>query len=85
MDRCDNRLSNLRPASKSQNSANTRARSNNKLGIKGVCWHPRNKKFMARIQKDGAATLLGFFDRKEDAAAAYIRATQEAFGEFARS
>lgn len=83
--RADNWIDNLRVATRSQNSANTHAKSNNRLGIKGVCWHPRNKKFMARISKDRQVTLLGFFDDPVLAGAAYAKAAREMFGEFART
>lgn len=42
MNKVNNRWSNLLEATRSQNNANTRARSTNKLGIKGVSMHSKS-------------------------------------------
>lgn len=83
--RDENWLGNIRIATRSQNSANVPAKSNNKLGIKGVSWMRRNKKFMARISKGGQVTILGFFDDPIIAGAVYAEAAKRMFGEFART
>lgn len=83
--RDQNGISNIRAATPSQNSANVPVRSTNLLGIKGVSYAKRNKKFMARITKDGVVTYLGFFDVAADAGAAYAAAAKRMFGEFART
>lgn len=41
----NNRIENLRPASRSENLRNTRKRVDNKSGYKGVCWDKRAKKW----------------------------------------
>lgn len=81
----NNRWKNLRAATRSQNSANTRARSNNKLGVKGVCWDKKQQKFQANITLNGKQRGLGRFDSLDEARAAYAAAAEEAFGEFART
>ena len=49
----DNRKCNLRSATRSQNIANTPTRSDNKLGLRGVCYHKATGKYMAQISKLG--------------------------------
>lgn len=80
----NNRWDNLREATSSQNKANTRRRSNNKSGVKGVFLSKRDRKWYAEIRKDGRKTFLGSFDTVDAASAAYARAAREMFGEFAR-
>lgn len=85
MDRSDNRISNLRPATRAQNRANTKAYSNNKSGEKGVSWYKATGKWKAQIQKNGKKVGLGYFETIESASAAYKAASKEMFGEFARA
>lgn len=83
--RTDNRWGNLREADTFTNKRNTGARRNNKVGFKGVSWHPFSKKWRARIYVDGREQNLGMYDTPEEANAAYARAATERFGEFARA
>ncbi len=74
MDRLDNRLANLRNASKSLNAQNQRdANSRNKeSGLMGVS---RNHgRWKARLQLDGKQVFLGSFDTPEEAHQAYVAA-----------
>ena len=80
----DNRLSNLREATASQNSGNKRALRNNKCGLKGVRFDPNRKKWRATLYTQGKPRHLGMFLTKEDAHHAYWRAAEASFGEFAR-
>ena len=77
----DNRIENLRLCNKAQNNANSKVRSDNNLGIKGVC--VSGSKFRARVSKQGKEIHLGNFDTIEEAHAAYLKAAEEVFGEFA--
>ena len=79
----NNRFSNLRLASHSQNICNSRVRRDNKLGIRGVS--RRGNRFRARIRISGKRIDLGYFDTPEEASVAYQKAAQEHFGEFART
>ena len=79
-DKCDNRFSNLREATQSQNMANRRALRNNKYEVKGVC-RRKNNKWYAKI----GASHLGCFITIEEAHAAYISAARLTFADFARS
>jgi len=80
----DNRIANLRPATKQLNSANRGLPANNTSGYKGVVWFKRKQKWMARIKVNGKGIHLGYFTDKEEAALAYIKAAEQHFGDFAR-
>lgn len=80
----DNRRSNLRPATASQNSANRGPGPRHSSQFKGVDWYPRNKKWRARIGHNGKPRHLGFFEEEIAAAKAYDKAARELFGEYAR-
>lgn len=81
----DNRLCNLREATKTQNMWNTKRRCDNSTGFKGVIWSKQKRKFQARITINGEPRHLGFFDDPSRAHAAYVSAAQRHFGEFARA
>jgi hypothetical protein len=78
----NNKRSNLRVATKSENAANRGANSNNRLGVKGICLRP-NGKFGAVIRVNGKQRHLGYFETVEEAAAAYNHAALKHFGYFA--
>ena len=80
----DNRRRNLRPATPSQNNANTRYRKN-KSGFKGVSWHNRDHLWVARIRVHPKRILLGYFKSAKDAAQAYKKAALLFFGAFTRT
>lgn len=77
--RSDNRIVNLRPATRAQNAQNLhRPYKNNKSsGILGVYWHSQCNRWQSRIQLNGKPKHLGLFDTKEEAAAAYAKAKAE--------
>lgn len=66
----DNRKANLRIANKSQQACNTKKQKRNKSGFKGVGWAKRNQKWQAYIGIDRKFIHLGYFNSKEEAAAA---------------
>jgi hypothetical protein len=76
---------NLRMASRSQNAKNRKLNCNNTTGHKGVSFHKRRQKFVARIQVDGKRLNIGEFDSLCEASAAYQAASQKHHGRFARS
>lgn len=79
----DNRLSNLRPCSKSQNGANMiRKPKSNKY--KGVFKYGAALKYSAQIQIEGVLHRLGTFNTAVEAAKAYDKEAYKLFGEFAR-
>jgi hypothetical protein len=71
----DNRIVNLREASRYENLQNQkRAHSNNKSGLLGVYFDKSQGKFRSRIRVNGVAKHVGLFDTKEEAHEAYIEA-----------
>lgn len=83
-DRLDNRAVNLRPATNTQNRWNVGTYKNNSSGIRGVCWKPNIKRWVARIGTLEGRKTLGTFKTKEEAAAVYADAARKYHGEFAR-
>lgn len=80
----DNRKTNLRVATMSQNVINRDKPSTNKSGFKGVCQRKGSLKYRAQIKIKGKKIHIGEFDNKIDAALAYNAAPLLHFGEFAR-
>ena len=81
----DNRRSNLRICSRSENLRNGRGRRKpHSSKYKGVSWHKRDRKWIPLIKVNGKQTYLGRFGSEEDARDAYDRAAKKYFGEFAR-
>lgn len=78
-DRADNRWSNLRSVTGSENNRNTQIRANNKSGVMGVCWHKQSQKWAAKIRIDGRGMHLGTFPTIEEATAAR-KAAERRFG-----
>ena len=66
----DNRWSNLREATRSENMMNTGIRSNNASGINGVSWSKYHGKWQVSIHSAGAQLHVGYFNNLEDAAKA---------------
>ncbi|WP_261505722.1 HNH endonuclease signature motif containing protein [Burkholderia multivorans] len=75
--RSDNRICNLRLATKKENNHNTHQFSENKAGYTGISWAKRQKKWRARIKVDGKEKYLGYFTSKEEAHAAYLDAKRK--------
>ena len=80
----NNKISNLRECTSSQNGQNKKRPKNNTSGYKGVSWHIRQKKYTASIQINGKLKYLGSFAKAIDAYNAYKKAALEHYGEFAR-
>jgi hypothetical protein len=89
LSRLDNRKSNLRTATKSQNQGNRKPNSNGITSrFKGVYWYSRDGCWKAsgpKMNRAGKVTQghLGFFEAEEDAARAYNKAALAHWGEFA--
>lgn len=78
-DRSDNRWSNLRSASNSENHKNMSLRADNASGVAGVSWCPRRSLWRSRIHVSGHDRHLGYFADKHQAIAARANAV-ESFG-----
>lgn len=73
----DNRLSNLRAATKQVNAINSKLPSNNKSGVKGVSWHKAGQKWTAQIKHNQKKIHLGSYSKLEDAIEARLKAEEE--------
>ena len=78
----DNRRSNLRIATSSQNMGNMKKHSDNKSGHKGVTLLKGKGKYVARIYFNGKQINLGRFKNKVKAGKAYKTASLHYFGIF---
>lgn len=81
----DNRIANLRIASRSQNRANSAVNRNSGSGTKGVFLSRTGKRWRAKITVNRRTRHLGTFATKEHASAAYMAAAMRHYGEFARA
>jgi len=79
----DNRLSNLRLATREQNSFNTPIGRRNKSGVKGVYFDKNENKWAAEITTNGRRILVGRFKSIELAEAAIKEKRLDLHGEFA--
>jgi hypothetical protein len=70
----DNRISNLRVATNSENQQNAGVKRNNKSGIVGVHWNNTRQRWVAVIKVNGQLKHLGVFPEKSDAIAARLEA-----------
>lgn len=72
----NDRLSNLRLATRSQQRLNQGLSSRNTSGYRGVCWYPKYGKWVARIRVDGKNIHLGYFTDLIEGAHAYDAAAR---------
>lgn len=80
----DNRLSNLRLATRRQNTCNNKTRRGTSLRLRGVGLHKASGLYYAKIRIEGRQTSLGYFKSKGLAAVARAKAAIRYHGEFAR-
>lgn len=81
-DKSDNKIANLREATKSQNQYNQGKHADNTSGHKGVCWDKAHGKWKAQISINGKNKYIGIFTDINDAAAAYAAAAERLHGDF---
>lgn len=82
-DGLNNRRSNLRMATRSQNIANMLPERGASSAYKGVCWDAARGRWKAQIRHGVARRQIGRFNSEIEAALAYDAAARETFGEFA--
>jgi hypothetical protein len=78
----NNRKSNLRTATSSENQFNRGVGRNNKSGIKGVSFDKRSAKWSAQIHVQRRQYRLGLYGTIEEAAEAYASAAKSLHGQF---
>lgn len=76
-DKLDNRIANLREATRKQNMQNVRQHKHNTSGYKGVAWHSQRNKWRAYIFDSYRQIHLGLFDSREAAYAARLKAEKQ--------
>lgn len=84
MDRLDNRRSNLRVCTRSQNLGNRSKTKGNTSGYKGVVKETNANTWKAQITCGGKSLYIGGYKTKEEAAKAYNEKAKELFGPFAK-
>ena len=82
LNKLDNRRSNLRICTYSQNNMNTKIKSSNTSGTKGVWWNAKREKWIAEIMIDNKKYYLGEFINKEKEIKTRKEAEIKYFGEF---
>lgn len=83
--RSNNQWQNLRKATKSQNSQNTKIPKTNTTGVKGVCYDKNTGKWQSQIRCNGKRMYLGQFASISQAQAAYEMAARRLHGEYRRT
>ena len=83
-DSLDNRRSNLRFATRTENIRNRRKMKNSRSQYIGVYFSKQKGKWETRIMYQRKRIYLGRYDCQIDAAHAYDKAAKKYFGEFAR-
>lgn len=81
-DRKDNRISNLRSCTRSQNMSNRPVRLDSKSRVKGVSFHKASRLWRAQITFNKKVIHIGSFKNKEDAGLAYRLKSIELKGKF---
>lgn len=81
----DDRRSNLRSATSTQNNQNARRRKDNTSGIKGVHFSRQMKRWQSYVGVGGRQKFLGQFSTKEEAVEAVTVARAKLHGDFART
>jgi HNH endonuclease len=76
----DNRITNLREATRSQNGENARAKRTNRTGLKGVSRHAQ--RWQAKIGHNGKRAHLGTYDTARQAHTVYCYAAKLLHGKF---
>ena len=79
----DNRIENLRAATRTENAYNSKLRPDNTSGVKGVTWCKNKRKWVARIYVNRSCINLGRFVDMTEAVKAVTAARTKHHGAFA--
>lgn len=82
-DRSNNRIANLRAATKSQNNSNVTRNILSFSGVKGVDWHKPLNKWRVRVAVNNKSISVGYFDDLDLAELVAIEARNKYHGDFA--
>jgi hypothetical protein len=80
----NNKIENLREATRSEQLCNTRLRKDSTSGIKGVMWHKLMKKWLVRVYKHKKVIYKNYFDDIELANLVAVEARNKYHGKFTR-
>jgi hypothetical protein len=80
----NNRIDNLRLATRQQQTFNRRARTHSATGARGITVGPNGRSYHARITIDGIVHQLGTFHTISEASDAYQSAARKMHGDFHR-
>jgi hypothetical protein len=83
-DKLDNRIENLRAATKSQNQQNRKVNKNSKSGVKGVSWQTSTTKWIVQISDGTSQKVWGRYVNLSDAKARADEVREKLHGEFCR-
>jgi len=81
--RDDNRIANLREATRAENNRNRKKQRNGCCALKGI--YLVKGRFRAQIRVRGKTTHIGYYATEKEAHAAYKAAAEKEFGAFARA
>jgi hypothetical protein len=81
-DKTNNKIENLRAATKEENCRNQKVRSTNKSGYKGVKWVEHCKKWQVEVCKNYKQLRFGMYEDLELAGLVAIEATELIHGRF---
>ena len=81
-DKSNNKITNLRLVTHSQNRINTKMRKNNKTGVKGVHFCKRSNRYVASVTFKGKTIYRKYFDCLKSASEARDCVANKVFGDF---
>lgn len=81
-DKLNNKVENLRAATKSQNQRNRKINTNNKSGVKGVSWSTSSKKWIVQLSDGNSQKVYGRFKDLSEAKACADKVREQLHGEF---
>lgn len=75
--RSDNRISNLRLCNNSENLQNSKVRTDNTSGFRGVSWEKNRKKWQVYVYVNQRGKFFGYFDDLHEANLVAIKVRKE--------